>query len=59
MTTLLVHGTVLFALTWLMSVTVLKSVRPGVISTMWLLVFVKFIVPVMPALPISLNAARG
>jgi beta-lactamase regulating signal transducer with metallopeptidase domain len=52
----LVHGTVLAALAYVLSRTVLRGARPAVIAALWTLVLVKFVVPVGPAMPWSLSS---
>lgn len=53
----LVHGTILAILTAVACATVLRRARPAVIATLWTVVLLKFVVPVGPALPVSLNGA--
>jgi len=53
----LVHGTVLAALAWGVSATLLRRARPAVIAALWTVVIVKFVLPVGPALPWSLSSA--
>ena len=53
----LVHGTVLAAIAWLVSATLLRRARPAVIAALWTVVIVKFVLPVGPALPWSLSSA--
>ena len=51
----LFHGTVLFALTWVLTRTVLKAASPRLTAALWLIVLAKFSVPMLPALPFSLS----
>ncbi len=53
----LLHGTVLALLTALVCTTLLRRARPALVATLWTLVLLKFVVPVGPALPVSLNGA--
>ena len=53
----LVHGTVLAALAWLATATLLRRARPALIAALWTVVIVKFVLPVGPALPWSLSSA--
>jgi beta-lactamase regulating signal transducer with metallopeptidase domain len=53
----LVHGTVLAAIAWLVSATLLRRARPALIAALWTVVIVKFVLPVGPALPWSLSSA--
>jgi beta-lactamase regulating signal transducer with metallopeptidase domain len=52
----LIHGTVLAALTWLLSRTLLRRARPALMSALWTIVLIKFLVPVGPEVPVSLSA---
>ncbi len=52
----LVHGTVLAALAWLLTRTVLRRARPAVIAALWAIVLVKFVVPVGPSMPWSVSS---
>src|SRR5437763_5847021 len=45
----LIHGTVLALVTWLLSVTLLRRSRPAIKSALWTVVLVKFLLP--PVLP--------
>ena len=54
-TTGLVHGTALAVLTGLAVVTVLRRARPAVVAALWTVVLLKFVVPVGPAMPLSLS----
>ena len=56
-TTGLVHGTALAVLTGLAVVTVLRRARPAVVAALWTVVLLKFVVPVGPAMPLSLSTA--
>ena len=51
----LVDGTVLAAITGLFAVTVFRRARPAVLSAMWTIVLIKFVVPFGPKLPISVS----
>jgi beta-lactamase regulating signal transducer with metallopeptidase domain len=51
----LVHGTVLAAVAWLLSATVLRRARPAVLAAVWTVVLVKFALPVGPAMPWSVS----
>lgn len=50
-----VHGTILAALTAVLLLTVLRRARPAIKSALWTVVLLKFVVPVGPALPVSLT----
>jgi len=52
----LVHGTVLAAIAWALSATLLRRARPAVVAALWSIVLLKFIVPVGPAMPWSLSS---
>jgi beta-lactamase regulating signal transducer with metallopeptidase domain len=51
----LIHGTVLAALTWMLSRTLLRRARPALMSALWTIVLIKFLVPVGPEVPVSLS----
>ena len=51
----LLHGTVLAGLAWLLSRTVLRRARPAALAALWAIVLVKFALPIGPALPFSLS----
>ena len=53
----ILHGTVLAALAWLLAATVLRGARPALLAALWTVVLVKFALPVGPALPFSLSDA--
>jgi beta-lactamase regulating signal transducer with metallopeptidase domain len=53
----LVHGTALAALTALAAATVLRRARPALLSILWLIVLLKFLVPVGPRTDLSLSSA--
>jgi beta-lactamase regulating signal transducer with metallopeptidase domain len=53
----LLHGTVLAAVAWLLAATVLRRARPAVLAALWSVVLVKFALPIGPALPFSLSDA--
>ncbi|MCA9675664.1 MAG: hypothetical protein KC464_11555, partial [Myxococcales bacterium] len=53
---ILVHGTVLAALAWVLSRTLLRGARPAVIAALWTVVLVKFVVPIGPAMPWSVSS---
>ena len=53
----LIHGTILAILTAVACATLLRRARPAVVATLWTVVLLKFVVPVGPALPVSLNGA--
>ncbi|HUH02007.1 MAG TPA: M56 family metallopeptidase [Kofleriaceae bacterium] len=50
-----IHGTILAAITAVLVTTVLRRARPAVKSALWTLVLLKFVIPVGPALPVSLT----
>ncbi|MCG8420932.1 MAG: M56 family metallopeptidase [Proteobacteria bacterium] len=52
----LVHGTVLFAITVMLSSTLLRGARPAVVVALWTVVLIKFAVPVGPEVPVSMSA---
>lgn len=52
----LLHGTVLAAIAWVLSRTVLRRARPAVIAAVWIVVLLKFLVPVGPALSWSVSS---
>ena len=56
-TTGLLHGTALAALTGLAAVTVLRRARPAVMAALWTVVLLKFLVPIGPRTPLSLSSA--
>jgi beta-lactamase regulating signal transducer with metallopeptidase domain len=49
------HGTVLALTAWVLSRTLLRRARPGVIAAVWTVVLVKFVVPFGPAMPYSVS----
>src|SRR5688572_10673996 len=49
------HGTVLAAVAWLLSATLLRRARPAVLAALWTVALVKFALPVGPAMPWSLS----
>src|SRR5689334_4663100 len=51
----LLHGTALAALAWLLSATLLRRSRPALVAALWTVVLLKFAIPVGPALPWSLS----
>lgn len=53
----LVHGTVLALVAWVLAATVLRGARPAIIAALWTIVLLKFVVPVGPAMPWSLSSA--
>ncbi|MCE9574715.1 MAG: hypothetical protein K8W52_16320, partial [Deltaproteobacteria bacterium] len=53
----LIHGTVLAALAWLLSITLLRRARPATLAALWAIVLAKFALPIGPALPFSLSDA--
>jgi beta-lactamase regulating signal transducer with metallopeptidase domain len=53
---IVVHGTVLAAIAWALSVTVLRRARPAVIAALWSVVLLKFLVPIGPAMPWSVSS---
>jgi beta-lactamase regulating signal transducer with metallopeptidase domain len=53
----IVHGTILAAIAWLLSESLLRRARPAVIAALWTVVLVKFLVPVGPAMPWSFASA--
>src|ERR1044071_4362777 len=50
----LLFGTLLAALTWLSVKTVLRSAKPAVHSALWMIVLLKFVIPVGPSWTYSL-----
>jgi beta-lactamase regulating signal transducer with metallopeptidase domain len=50
-----VHGTILAAITAALLLTVLRRARPAIKSALWTVVLLKFLIPVGPALPVSLS----
>src|SRR2546423_13212383 len=46
---MLIHGTILALITWLLSVTALRNTRPGFRAALWVIVLTRFLVP--PILP--------
>src|SRR5688572_29316796 len=52
-----VHGTVLAAITGVLALTVLRRARPALLAALWLVVLVKFLVPVGPGWSLSLSSA--
>lgn len=53
----LVHGTVLAIITWLLTRTLLRNARPALVSALWSIVLIKFLVPVGPEVPLSLSGS--
>lgn len=53
----LVHGTALAVVTGLAVATALRRARPAVVAALWTVVLLKFVVPVGPAMPLSLSTA--
>lgn len=53
----LLHGTVLALLTLLLCRTVLRNARPALISALWTVVLLKFLIPLGPEVPVSLSGA--
>lgn len=53
----LIHGTVLAALAWLLARTLLRRARPATLAALWAIVLAKFALPIGPALPFSLSDA--
>ena len=51
----LIDGTVAALLTWLLCATLLRRARPALLCALWLVVLLKFIVPVGPGSPVSLS----
>jgi beta-lactamase regulating signal transducer with metallopeptidase domain len=51
----LLHGTVLAGLAWLLAATVLRRARPAALAALWAIVLIKFALPIGPALPFSLS----
>ncbi len=51
----LVYGSLLAVATAILAATVLRRARPAVIAMLWTIVLVKFVVPIGPATPVSLN----
>jgi beta-lactamase regulating signal transducer with metallopeptidase domain len=54
-TTGLVHGTVLAAITALAAFTVLRRARPALLAALWTVVLLKFLIPIGPRTPLSLS----
>lgn len=52
--TALLHGTVLAAAAWLLSITLLRRARPAAIVALWTVVLLKFLVPIGPGARYSL-----
>lgn len=53
----LIHGTLLALLTLVLTKTLLRNARPALISALWTIVLIKFLVPVGPDMPISISGA--
>jgi beta-lactamase regulating signal transducer with metallopeptidase domain len=53
----LVHGTALALLTGLAVATVLRRARPALVAALWIIVLLKFLVPVGPRTDLSLSTA--
>lgn len=51
----LVHGTILAALTALAGATLLRRASPALLAALWTVVLLKFVIPLGPALPVSLS----
>lgn len=51
----LLLGTCAAALTWILVRTVLRSARPTILTAFWLVVLLRFVVPELPAIPVSLS----
>lgn len=49
-------GTIAALLTWLLASSVMRKARPGLLAAMWLVVLVKFVVPVGPQFNYSLSS---
>ncbi len=52
--TALLHGTLLAAAAWLLSMTLLRRARPAAVVALWTVVLLKFLVPVGPGASFSL-----
>jgi beta-lactamase regulating signal transducer with metallopeptidase domain len=52
--TALLHGTLLAAAAWLLSITLLRRARPAALVALWTVVLLKFLVPVGPGASFSL-----
>lgn len=51
----LIHGTILAALTALAGATLLRRASPALLAALWTIVLLKFVIPLGPALPVSLS----
>jgi beta-lactamase regulating signal transducer with metallopeptidase domain len=51
----LIHGTILAALTALAGATLLRRASPALLAALWTVVLLKFVIPLGPALPVSLS----
>jgi beta-lactamase regulating signal transducer with metallopeptidase domain len=51
----LIHGTILAALTALAGATLLRRSSPALLAALWTIVLLKFVIPLGPALPVSLS----
>jgi len=51
----LMHGTLLAGITALLCVTLLRRARPALIATLWTIVVIKFVLPIGPGMPLSIN----
>ena len=51
-----IDGTALAAVTALLCTTVLRRARPALIAALWTIVLIKFVLPVAPAMPVSLSS---
>lgn len=55
----LLHGTLLAVITACLAATVLRRAQPALITALWTIVLVKFLVPVGPSMPLSLSGLIG
>ncbi|MFN0136400.1 MAG: M56 family metallopeptidase [Phycisphaerae bacterium] len=55
----LAYGTVAALLTWLLAISLLRKARPGLLAAVWLVVLVKFVLPVGPEFSYSLSSLVG
>ena len=53
----LLQGTALALLAWLLAATLLRRARPALLAALWSVVLLKFALPVGPAMPFSLSDA--
>jgi len=52
----LMHGTLLAVITGVLCLTLLRRARPTLIATLWTIVLIKFVLPVGPGMPVSVNS---